>query len=345
MLDGGTGRELLRIGAPFGQPEWSARALLEAPQFVTRVHQSFVAAGADVITTNSYAVVPFHLGQERFESQGHALAALSGRLARAVADDAPRPVRVAACLPPLCGSYQFERYDAAAARPILTTLIDALEVSADFWLAETLSTQVEAELVRIGAGTTHAAIEDGAVPGRIGQIMAAVARGIAYRPVRNRGTIGGSLVHADPAADWVAVLPALGAAAVAIGPRGERRIAVAGFVTGIFETALAADELLRAIELPVLPAAARWGHWKFCRNVGEFSKATACVLAVPGEVPRAVLAALDGPPLVIEDASALVKDPVSEAVRIVSRFRELTAWRRSVAETALRRAVEMAGRA
>jgi S-methylmethionine-dependent homocysteine/selenocysteine methylase len=148
LLDGGTGRELLRIGAPFGQPEWSARALMQAPQFVTRVHEAFVAAGADVITTNSYAVVPFHLGQARFDSHGHALAALSGQLARAVADAAPRPVSVAGCLPPLCGSYQFDRYDAAKARPILTTLIDARDPWVDLWLAETLSAQIEAELVR-----------------------------------------------------------------------------------------------------------------------------------------------------------------------------------------------------
>jgi carbon-monoxide dehydrogenase medium subunit len=201
---------------------------------------------------------------------------------------------------------------------------------------------VEGEAVRIGAGTTHAAIEDGAVPGHVGQIMAAVARGIAYRPVRNRGTIGGSLAHADPAADWVAVLPALGATAVALGPRGERRVALAHFVKGIFETALASDELLLAIEVPVLPAETRWGHWKFCRKVGEFSKATACVLALPGKTPRAVLAALDGPPLVIEDASMLAKDPVAEAARVVTAFPELSAWRRALAETALRRAVERA---
>jgi carbon-monoxide dehydrogenase medium subunit len=199
-------------------------------------------------------------------------------------------------------------------------------------------------VLRIGAGTTHAAIEDGAVPGRIGEIMAAVARHIAYRPVRNRGTIGGSLAHADPAADWVAVLPALGATAIALGPRGERRIPLAGFVKGIFETALAADELLRAVEVPVLPGEARWGHWKFCRKVGEFSKATACVLALPGQAPRAVLAALDGPPLVIEDVQALLSDPAAEAARIVAGFPGLTAWRRALAETALRRAVEMAVR-
>jgi len=197
---------------------------------------------------------------------------------------------------------------------------------------------VSGSVLRIGAGTTHAAIEDGAVPGRTGEIMAGVARRIAYRPVRNRGTIGGSLAHADPAADWVAVLPALGGSAIALGPRGERRIGLAGFVTGIFETVLAPDELLRAIELPVLPAATRWGHWKFCRKVGEFSKVTACVLGVPGAAPRAVLAALDAPPLVIEDASALLRDTDGEAARIVSTISGLTEWRRAVARTALRHA-------
>jgi carbon-monoxide dehydrogenase medium subunit len=200
-----------------------------------------------------------------------------------------------------------------------------------------------AGVLRIGAGTTHAAIEDGVLPGRLGEIMAGVAHRIAYRPVRNRGTIGGSLAHADPAADWVAVLPALGATAIALGPRGERRIPTAGFVTGIFETALAADELLRAVEVPVLPAEARWGHWKFCRKVGEFSKATACVLALPGQAPRAVLAALDAPPLVIEDARALMADPVAEAARILDGFPGLTAWRRTIAGAALRHAVELAG--
>ncbi|MBV8393582.1 MAG: FAD binding domain-containing protein [Alphaproteobacteria bacterium] len=198
------------------------------------------------------------------------------------------------------------------------------------------------DVVRIGAGTTHAAIEDGAVPDRVGAIMAATARRIAYRPVRNRGTIGGSLAHADPAADWVAVMPALNATGIALGPKGERRIPLANFVLGIFETALAPDELLRAIEVPVLPAGARWGHWKFCRKVGEFSKATACVLDVPGIKPRAVLAALDAPPLVIEDASALLADPEKESERVVAGLTDLGHWRRAIARTALRRAVEAA---
>ncbi|SHJ29793.1 carbon-monoxide dehydrogenase medium subunit [Roseomonas rosea] len=201
---------------------------------------------------------------------------------------------------------------------------------------------VQGGTCRIGAGTTHAAIEDGAVPGRLGAILAGVARRIAYRPVRNRGTIGGSLAHADPAADWVAVLPAFPGHAVALGPAGERRIPLAGFVTGIFETALRPEEVLRAIELPLLPPETRWGHWKFCRKPGEFSKATACLLAIPGQAPRAVLAALDGPPLPIPDATALLAAPEAEADRLLATLPGLEPWRAALARTALRRAAGMA---
>ncbi len=148
LLDGGTGRELKRSGAPFRQPEWSALALIEAPEFVSRVHRSYVDAGADVITTNSYAIVPFHIGDERFASDGARLTALAGRLAREVADAAPHAVRVAGSLPPICGSYRAEWYDPVFARPILATLVAGLAPWIDIWLAETLSTVAEAELVR-----------------------------------------------------------------------------------------------------------------------------------------------------------------------------------------------------
>ena len=148
VLDGGTGRELKRIGAPFQQPEWSALALLQAPHFVTRVHESYVAAGARVITTNSYAVVPFHIGEERFAQQGATLAALAGRLAREVADRTPGKVQVAGSLPPICGSYRAEWFDADFARPILQSLVTALRSYVDHWQAETLSSINEARLVR-----------------------------------------------------------------------------------------------------------------------------------------------------------------------------------------------------
>ncbi|MEI8297171.1 MAG: homocysteine S-methyltransferase family protein [Pseudomonadota bacterium] len=152
LLDGGTGRELKRIGAPFRQPEWSALALIEAPQFVTRVHEAYVEAGADVITTNSYAVVPFHLGAGRHAADGLRLAALSGTLAHDVAAKSPRPVLVAGSLPPVCGSYRADLFDAAIARPLLQTIVDGLRPSVDHWQGETLSAIEEADLIRAVVG-------------------------------------------------------------------------------------------------------------------------------------------------------------------------------------------------
>lgn len=146
ILDGGTGRELARSGAPFRQPEWSALALIEGPQFVSAVHRAYVAAGADVITTNSYAVVPFHIGEDRFARHGGELAALAGRLAREVADEAPHKVHVAGSLPPVCGSYRPDLVDLDRARPVLETLVAALAPQVDHWLAETLSSLAEARL-------------------------------------------------------------------------------------------------------------------------------------------------------------------------------------------------------
>jgi S-methylmethionine-dependent homocysteine/selenocysteine methylase len=148
VLDGGAGRELARMGAPFRQPEWSALALIEGPEFVVRMHERYIAAGADVITTNSYAVVPFHLGAERFAARGAALADLAGRLARQAAANAGRLVKVAGSLPPVCGSYRADLFRPDQARPILQTLVSGLAPHVDHWLAETLSAIEEAALVR-----------------------------------------------------------------------------------------------------------------------------------------------------------------------------------------------------
>jgi S-methylmethionine-dependent homocysteine/selenocysteine methylase len=147
ILDGGMGRELARIGAPFRQPEWSAMAMIESPDHVRQVHESYVAAGAEVITTNAYALVPFHLGEERFAADGARLAGLAGELARSVANR-HAGVRVAGSLPPVLGSYRPEAFDAAQARPILEVLVAAQAPYVDLWLAETTSLIAEAELVR-----------------------------------------------------------------------------------------------------------------------------------------------------------------------------------------------------
>ncbi len=149
VLDGGMGRELLRIGAPFRQPEWSALALLEGPDWVVQAHTNFIDAGAQVITTNSYAVVPFHLGDDRFAARGQELAEMSGRLARrAVVEQSATDVRIAGSLPPLFGSYRPDLFDPIDAPRIIDPLVAGLAPHVDVWLGETLGCVAEARTVR-----------------------------------------------------------------------------------------------------------------------------------------------------------------------------------------------------
>lgn len=147
LLDGGMGRELNRMGAPFAQPEWSALALLEGPDFVRQAHAAFIAAGAEVITTNSYAVVPFHIGADRFAARGQELADLAGRLARQAATESGKKVLVAGSLPPLFGSYRPDLFNAAEAQGLLKPLVAGLKPHVDVWLAETQSALEEAREV------------------------------------------------------------------------------------------------------------------------------------------------------------------------------------------------------
>ncbi len=158
----------------------------------------------------------------------------------------------------------------------------------------------------LGACTTHAAIEDGRVPDVTDGVLPSVARGIAYRAVRTRGTIGGSLAHADPAADWVSCLAALDAQVTVFGPSGRRSVPVTKFMSGVFETALGSDEILESVRIPKLEPTARWGYYKVCRKTGEFAHAIAAVLHDPERDRwRAVVGATDSVPIVLDDGAAL----------------------------------------
>ncbi len=148
ILDGGMSRELQRLGAELKQPEWSALALINAPDIVRQVHAEFIEAGADVVTTNSYALVPFHIGEERFRKDGASLIALSGRLAREAADASGRGVTVAGSLPPIFGSYEPQNFDASRVQDYLGVLVENLDPFVDVWLGETLSLIAEGEAVR-----------------------------------------------------------------------------------------------------------------------------------------------------------------------------------------------------
>jgi S-methylmethionine-dependent homocysteine/selenocysteine methylase len=146
ILDGGIGRELQAMGAPFRQPEWSALALMEGAEYVRAAHDAFLQAGADIVTTNSYAIVPFHIGADVFKAQASKLLRLSGKLAREAADDAEREVRVAASVPPMFGSYQPEKFDSHIAAEMMRLFHYELADYADLFLAETLGSVAEAEL-------------------------------------------------------------------------------------------------------------------------------------------------------------------------------------------------------
>ena len=169
LLDGGMGKALDEAGAPFRQPEWSALALIEAPEWVERVHQQFVDAGADVVITNNYAVVPFHLG-DRIDDVLEDLTDLSGRIARTVADRADRALTVAGSVPPLFGSYEPEKFDPGRAPALLDRITDSLAPYVDVFVAETQSSIAEA-MASVTSAKRHgkpvwvsATLEDGGGP-------------------------------------------------------------------------------------------------------------------------------------------------------------------------------------
>ena len=154
ILDGGMSRELMRLNAPFRQPEWSALALIEAPNLVEQVHAEFAAAGAQILTTDSYALVPFHIGEERFHNSGEKLAAEAGRVARNAADASETAV-VAGSLPPLFGSYEPEKFNPELAPRYIEILVRGLAQFVDIWLGETFSLIAEAEVVVKATANTN----------------------------------------------------------------------------------------------------------------------------------------------------------------------------------------------
>jgi carbon-monoxide dehydrogenase medium subunit len=171
--------------------------------------------------------------------------------------------------------------------------------------------------ITIGSCITHADIEDGRVPDVTRGALRAVAAGIAYRAVRNRGTIGGSIVHADPSADWLSALAALGASVIARGVQGDRRIPVETFMLGVFESSLRPGEVVTAIHVPRLSHVARWGYYKACRKTGEFAHAIGAFVRDPARsVCRAVIGATGARPIVLTDAEGLFTNTTGGAAAI-----------------------------
>jgi len=177
-------------------------------------------------------------------------------------------------------------------------------------IAELRTVSQTPDHVDIGGCVTHADIEDGRIPDATRGLLGFVAGRIAYRAVRNRGTVGGSLAHADPAADWVSVFPLLGAQVLTQSRGGGRAITAENLMVSSFVTVLQGDEIIRAIRVPKLSARARWGFCKFNQKVGEFAHAIGAVLHDPASNRfRAVIGAIETAPIVIADAARLFGGP------------------------------------
>lgn len=125
--------------------------------------------------------------------------------------------------------------------------------------------------IEIGARTRHVDIEESALLRVRMPILPLVAHSIAHYAIRTQGTLGGSLAHADPAAQWPLLAVALGASLQVRGPRGSRDIAAKEFLVGTMTTALSADELLIGTRWPILPAHTGWGFEIFSRRRGDFA--------------------------------------------------------------------------
>nr|WP_236824238.1 FAD binding domain-containing protein [Bordetella avium] len=174
-------------------------------------------------------------------------------------------------------------------------------------LPELRGVQVQNGNIRIGAAVTHAEIEDGVHEALRGSMLQYVAGGIAYRAVRNRGTIAGSLAHADPAADWVLTLSALAADIELRSASGTRTLAMDSFMLGAYTTEVQEGEIITAITVPQLDASARWGYYKFCRKTGEFAEAScACVFDPKRRRACIMVGALDGAPQPLPELARLV---------------------------------------
>lgn len=152
ILDGGLGGELIRRGLAEETGLWSARPLLENPAAVAQAHRDYIAAGAQIITTNSYSTIPSYLGKAGLASRYVELTRLAGELARQAADDSGADVLVAGALPPLSESYRADLVPPDdEARPIYVELAAALEPNVDLFLCETMSAAREARNAALAA--------------------------------------------------------------------------------------------------------------------------------------------------------------------------------------------------
>jgi len=215
----------------------------------------------------------------------------------------------------------------------------------------------------IGAMTRHSELERSVAVRERAPLLAEAMPWIAHPQIRNRGTVGGSLAHADPAAELPAVMLALDARIHLRGPAGDRTVQFCDFCTGFFSTALAPDELVTGVEIPALPAGTGTAFLEVSRRQGDFALVGVCAVVTldsGGACTRASLTLLsvgDGPVCAKTAENALrdrtlTPDAVRDAAEAVAAsdidppadIHASAAYRRQLARVLTARALETAAR-
>jgi aerobic carbon-monoxide dehydrogenase medium subunit len=219
----------------------------------------------------------------------------------------------------------------------------------------------DGKILCIGACVRHAAFHKAVAEAPLGTLLSHVARHIAHYPIRTRGTFCGSMAHADPASEWCLVAATLDATMVAKSTRGERLIAAKDYFEGIMSTALAEDELLAEVRLPVLPADAKFGFNEFNRRAGDFAMSAALVTyrLENGKIVNARVGVGGAEPFPrrIAEAEATLNDKVpsdeifratakaaADAIDAMEDHLTTTEYRRDLVRAVVRRALEHASR-
>jgi carbon-monoxide dehydrogenase medium subunit len=185
-------------------------------------------------------------------------------------------------------------------------------------LAELRGIVVKGDVLTIGALTRHVDLARSPEIAAHAPLLTKAVSHVAHPAIRNRGTLGGSLAHADPASELPACMLALNATIVVRGQAGERRVAAADFFTGIYETALSAQELLVAVELPLAQKNSAHFFSEFARRHGDYAiTGLAAQAIVAGDVftdLRLAFFAVGDRPILAEAAKKLLNVAVTPAV-------------------------------
>lgn len=218
----------------------------------------------------------------------------------------------------------------------------------------------EGDTIAIGAMTRHSEVEKSALLARRQPLLVEAVRQVGHSQIRNRGTIGGSLAHADPAAELPAAMVCLDARFRIAGPNGEREVGADEFFVMYLTTCLEPEEILREVRVPVLPPSTGYAFVELARRSGDFALAgVACTLSLApdGAVAgcRLALFGVDMKPVRATEAEAHLAGQApsaaafAEAARLAregimpdSDIHATAEYRQELAEVLTRRALELA---